>query len=497
MTVDILFGLIFTYYASLHGIYFLLILIGLTQMRQYQQGIVFGDFQRIAESQLSLPFSVIIPAYNEELVIVNTVLGAVELRYPQHEVIVVNDGSTDGTLQALVRRFKLRQIHKVGLKRFQTKAVRGIYESAEFPKLVVVDKENGQRADALNAAVNLAHYPLICVMDADCVFEQDALLRIVRPFLRDKNVVAAGGIVRPANGLSVKDGRIVGYGLPKGFLALFQTVEYLRSFQWARLGLAKLGSMLCISGAFMIVKKDVLMEMGGFNTHAITDDIDFTVSLHKFIYDAKRPERMKIAYIPDPVCYTEVPETIRVHAAQRNRWQRGTLQTLLRHWRMTFNPHYGMAGMFGMPFFLIFEAFSAIVEGLSYVLVPILYITGYATILQLLVFFVLAIMLGTFLSVSAVLLQENTRLRSVRTQDLVRLLIAGFTENLGYHQMHLLWRIAGTFDYLIRHRTDLGLMERYGSYQSSYKPDSAPPYSPRASLEAAAAATAPLTRLAR
>lgn len=460
---------IFAYYIALHASYFALIILGLTQMRRYQQGIVFGDFRRIAESQLTLPFSVIIPAYNEDKVILNTVLGALNLVYPQHEVIVVNDGSSDATLQTLIDRFKLRQVHKVGPRRFQTRPVRGVYESAEHPKLVVIDKENGQRADAVNAGVNLSRYPMVCVMDADCVFERDALVRIVRPFLRDKDVIAAGGIVRPANGLTVEEGLITHYGLPKGWLALFQTVEYLRTFQWERLGLARLRSMLCISGAFMVVKKDVLVQMGGLNTKAICDDIDFTVALHEYAYDSRRhrgERKAKIAYIPDPVCYTEVPETIRVHAAQRNRWQRATLQTLLRHWRMAFNPRYGITGLVGVPYFFLFEAFSAVVEAFSYVLVPTLYLAGLVTLQELAVFFLLAIMLGTFLSVSAVLLQENTRLRSAGTGELVRLLLAGFLENLGYHQMHLVWRVAGTFSYLVLRRTDLGLMQRYGSYQA-------------------------------
>lgn len=464
--VDLIFGVIFAYYFSLHGIYFLLIVIGATQLRRYQKGILFGDFRRIAESPLSLPFTVIIPAYNEEKVIVNTVLGALQLVYPEHEVIVVNDGSSDRTLQTLIQRFGLRRVHKAGLKRFETQPVRGVYESAEFPHLIVVDKENGRRADAINAAINLSRYPLLCVMDADCLFEEDALLRSVRPFLRDANVIAAGGMVRPANGLEVRDGRIVSHGLPRGYLALFQSIEYLRSFQWARLGLARLGSMLCISGAFMVVKKDVVIEMGGFNTNAITDDIDFTVRLHEYIHDSRHRERPKMVYIPDPVCYTEVPETVRVHAAQRNRWQRGTLQTLLSRWYMTFNPRYGMAGMFGMPFFLFFEAFAAIVEGMSYILIPVLYLTGYATLAQLALFLAVAIVLGSFLSVSAVLIQEHTRLRTTRTRDLVRLLTAGVIENIGYHQMHLLWRVVGTFDYCVRRRTDLGLMERYGSHQA-------------------------------
>lgn len=465
MSITMLLGIIFAYYLCLHGIYLVLILIGAIQLRSYQSGIHFGDFQRIADSPLSLPFTVIIPAHNEEKIIINTVLGALNLRYPLHEVILVNDGSSDRTLQTLIARFGLVRVNKFGQKRFATQEVRGIYESQAFPKLTVVDKVNGQRGDAINAAANLARYPLLCIMDADCVFEEDALLRVVRPFLRNSRVVAAGGIVRPANGLMVEEGRITSYGLPRGALALFQTVEYLRSFQWARLGLARLKSMLCISGAFLVVKKDIFIEMGGVNSRAITDDIDFTVRLHRHIGERRAGEHLEIAYIPDPVCYTEVPETLRVFAAQRNRWQRGTLQALLGQPRMLFNPRYGMAGLFGMPFFLIFEALAALVEGLSYLLIPFIFILGIATLDELILFFVLAILLGTILSVSAVLLQESTRLRPARTRDLVKLLAAGFLENFGYHQMHLLWRIVGTFDYLVRRRTDLGLMQRYGSYQ--------------------------------
>jgi cellulose synthase/poly-beta-1,6-N-acetylglucosamine synthase-like glycosyltransferase len=465
MSITLLLGLIFGYYICLHGIYLLLILIGATQLRHYQLGITFGEFKRIADSPLTLPFTVIIPAYNEEKVIINAVLGALNLRYPQHEVIVVNDGSQDETLSRMIKRFGLRRVHKVGQTRFKTRTIRGVYESLDFPKLVVIDKANGRRADAINAAVNFSRYPVLCIMDADCVFEEDALLRVVRPFLRSNRVVAAGGIVRPANGLEVSEGRIIGHGMPRRFLPLLQTVEYLRSFQWSRLGLATLNSMLCISGAFLVIKKDIFIDMGGVDPTAITDDIDVTVRLHQYIYDRQDGRRLKIAYIPDPVCYTEVPETFRVFASQRNRWQRGTLQTLLRHWTMTFNPRYGITGLFGMPFFLLFEAFAAIVEGLSYVLIPVVYVLGYATLQEFLLFFILAIVLGTFLSVTAVLLQEGTRLRPEHTPDLLRLLLAGLIENFGYHQIHLVWRIVGTFDYLVRRRHDLGLMERYGSYQ--------------------------------
>lgn len=474
-TLTSLLNGIFIYYALLHGLYLMLILIGATQLRRYHQGINVGDFRRIAESPLTLPISVIIPAYNEAKVIVGTVEAALKLRYPEHEVIIVNDGSSDATLQVLIDRFGLRKVNKFASKRLQTQPVRGVYESFEHRHLLVIDKGNGQRADAINAAANYARYPLLCVMDADCIFEDDALLRAVRPFLRSRNVIAAGGIVRPANGLVVRDGRIQGFGLPRKMLPLVQAVEYLRSFQWARLGLARLNSMLSISGAFMMVKRDVFVEMGGVHAAAITDDIEFTVRLYKYAYDHSSPrQKLEIGYIPDPVCYTEVPETWRSYLSQRNRWQRGTMQALFRHWRMTLNPRYGLAGMFGMPFFLVFEVFSALVEGASYVLIFFAIAMGLATGQQVVVFLIMAIVLGTFLSVSAVLLQERTRMRAASSRDLLRLLGAALVENLGYHQIHLLVRIAGTFDYIVRRRVDVGATERNGDYQHASEVEPAP-----------------------
>lgn len=466
MNVKPLLDSIFVYYITLHGIYLLLILIGITQLRRYHQGINFGEFQRISESALTLPVSVVMAAHDEEKMIINTVLGALRLRYPQHEVVVVNDGSTDRTLEILIEHFGLRRIDKVFKKHFQTQPIRGIYESPDYPNLVVVDKENGKRADALNAGIDLARYPLICQIDADCIMEEDALLRMVRPFLVNSQTIAAAGIVRPSNGLVIEDGRIVHYGLPRRWLPLFQVVEYLRSFQWARLGLARLHSMLSISGAFTMARKEVLIAIGGFDTKSITDDFELAVSLNRYVCENKQKGRLEIAYIPDPVCYSEVPERVRIHASQRNRWQRGVLQSLLKNWNMTLNPRYGLTGLFGMPFFLLFEGFSAIVEGLSYILIPFTYFLGVATLQEVALFLVFAVVLGSFISVSAVLLEERTRLRQVTTRDLIRILVAGFLENFGYHQMHLLWRIGGTFDYFIRRRTDFGLQERLG-YQES------------------------------
>lgn len=455
------------YYACLHGLYFLLIALGLVGLRRYQAGVSFGDFERIAHSPLSLPFSVVIPAYNEERIIEDTVACALALRYPQHEVIVVSDGSTDATVERLVKRFRLRAVNKVVPRRLPTQPLRAVYESELHPNLVLVDKANGRRADAINAGINAARYPLLCVIDADCVLEEDALIRAARPFLRDARVVAAGGIVRPANGLQVRNGRILAHGLPRRLLAQFQCVEYLRAFQWARVGLATLGSLLCISGAFMVVRREVALSMGGFNAAAITDDIDFTIALQDWIRRPGHAAPPRIAFLPDPVCYTEVPEDLRSYLSQRNRWQRGTMQALWRHRHMLLNPRYRMAGLFGMPFFVLFEAGSALVEGLGYVLAPALWAGGIIGGGALGLWFALAVMLGSLQSVAAILLQENTRLRVGDTRGLLRLLGIALVENLGYHQLHLAARIAGALQYLVLGRSDLGEMRRIGSFQAA------------------------------
>lgn len=462
MTLAIVIKAIFIYFILMHGLYLLLIMIGATQLKRYHQGIQFRDFQRISESPLSLPISVVTAAYNEESMILHTVQNVLQLRYPQHEVIVVNDGSTDNTLQVLVDHFKLKRVDKVFQKHFVTQPIRGIYQSMEYPNLLVVDKENGRRGDSLNAGIDLAHYPLICQIDADCVLEEDALVRVARPFLLNAKTIAVTAIVRPSNGLVVQNGRIVERGLPSRWLPLFQVVEYLRSFQWARIGLARLNSMLSISGALTVVRKDVFTQIGGFDTQAVTDDFELAVALNRYMHDHKQEGPFEMVYVPDPVCYTEVPANLRPYVSQRNWWQRGILHSLIKNRDMALNPRYGLTGLFGWPFFFLFEGISALVEGATYIIMPFAYLAGLASLDELLLMFVFAIILATFVSLCAVLLQEQTRLRQTKTRNLVRLLLAGFLENFGYHQLHLLCRIAGVFDLLVLKRTNFGVHERYG-----------------------------------
>lgn len=456
----ILLGILI-YFIALHAIYLLLIFLGAAQIRRYQGGITFTEFERIAKSTLSMPVSVIVPAYNEETIIVNTVENVLKLNYPAHEVIVVDDGSTDGTIEALKKHFGLRRVDKHGRKSIETREITAVYESAEYPNLTVAAKENGRRADAINAGATLARYPLLCVIDADCVIEPDGLLHMARPFLVDSRLAAAAGVVRPSNGLAVENGTITRRGLPRTLLGLNQEIEYARSFQWARTGLSRLRSMLCISGALLLVKKSVFEEAGGPWPQSITDDMEFAIRLNGHIYDRRNGHNHTLAYAPDAVCYTEVPETWKLYASQRNRWQRGTLQSLLRHWRMIFNPRYGMTGIFGMPFFLIFEALAPLVELLAYTLAIVLLFLGLATIKEVLIFAFLAYITGVFITLLAVLINESSRWRTASWGEFWKMILAIFTDNLGFHQFRLLCALVGTFEYIFLRRSDLGAkMER-------------------------------------
>ncbi len=440
---------IFTYFIVMHAIYLLLIFLGALGQRSHHKGILFGEFKRISDSPLTLPVSITIPAFNEEKLIINTVLNVLQLHYPQYEVIVVNDGSTDNTLKLLIDQFKLFPVQDAFKKHFETKPVRAIYKSLLYPDLVVIDKDNGGRADANNCATNHSMYPIICQIDADCVLTPDSLFYMIRPFLNNPHVIAATGIVKPANGLIVKEGRIVHHRLPKKWLALFQELEYLRSFHWSRAGLVKLRSLLCMPGAYTVIKKEVFVKIGGANTKAIIDDFELTVTVQRYIHEHQSEGDLQIAFVPDPGCYTEVPDDLRSFAIQRNFWQRTILQSLIWNRDMALNPRYGMAGLFGFPYFFLFEVLSPVIETFVLILAPIAYFMGLASLTEMALLFTFGVLLGTLTSISALLLQNYTRLRKEKTADLLRLLLASLTDHFGYHQFHMACRLVGIFQYLI------------------------------------------------
>jgi len=457
-TIRILFWLILAYYIAVYSFYFLLVLLSAIRVRRYHGAITFDEFRRISESRLTMPVSLIIPSFNKAEVIAESIRNALRLNHPQFEVIVINDGSTEETMNVLAEKFHLVRIDRFGRRRLQTKEILGVYESRKHPNLVVVEKETGGRADAVNAGVAFARYPLLCIIDAKSFLEKDALLHLARPFIRDSSVSAVVGVIHPSNGLSIADGEIIHSGLPKTLLGMNQEIEYACSFPWATAGLCRMRSLDCLSGALLLMKKSLFEAIGGFSNDAITDDIEFMMRLNRHIHDKQRQnEPSRLVFAPDAVCYTEIPEKLGEYAAQRRCWQRGTLQAVMRNAGMFFNPRFGLTGILGMPSLLIFEAIAPLIELYTWILMIVILVAGVATIWEILALIYLAYVLSIFLSLSAVLLTESTRLRTASWHDFWRLILAIFSDNLGLHQFHLLMRVIGSFEYFLPAWRDLGV----------------------------------------
>jgi cellulose synthase/poly-beta-1,6-N-acetylglucosamine synthase-like glycosyltransferase len=417
------------------------------QVRRYFRRLVHARLQRSVRSRLTPPISICAPAYNEAEVVVDAVRSMLGLRYPEHEVVLANDGSTDNTLEVLAEAFDMHRVDQPGNERIPTQPVRGIWRSRTHSNLVVVDKENGQRADALNAAINFARYPLVCCIDADSLLEPDALMTVVRPFIeRPDRTIAAGGIIRVANGCEVTRGHVTKVGLPKRWLPMFQTVEYLRAFTAARTGWSMLNSLLIVSGAFGLFRKDAVIDVGGFAPDSIGEDFELCTRLHARMRELKRPYH--IAFVPDPICWTEAPDRLRQLGGQRDRWHRGLTDTLIRHRHMIGNPRYGAVGMIGLPFFAGFEFLGAFIEAAGYIVVPIGFALGYINPVGAALFFLLAVGSGVCLSLSALLLEDVCFRKFVRWGEFGRLVLFCVIESFGYRQAMTYYRIKGFVSYL-------------------------------------------------
>jgi cellulose synthase/poly-beta-1,6-N-acetylglucosamine synthase-like glycosyltransferase len=421
---------------------------------------MFINYKEIFMMPLVKPISIIAPVYNEEQSAIESIKSLLSLEYPQYEVIVVNDGSTDKTLKKLIKAFNLKKTKWVYRKSIETKPIKAIYKSLANSKLIVVDKKNGKKADAMNAGLNISHYPLFCGIDGDSVLEKDALLKMVRPFLEDpEKTVAAGGIIRLSNGTEVKDGQVTKIKMPRNWFARFQILEYLRAFLGGRLGLSMLRSMLIVSGAFGLFRKDIVLKCGGYRPETIGEDMDLVVRMRKYLHEQRIPFR--VAYIPDPICWTEAPETARSLANQRIRWHKGLIESLLFSKKMIFNPRYGTTGIIAMPFYFIFEMIGPLIEVAGYTSFAILVLLGELNRPFALLFFLLAIVFGILLSILAVLLGEYSSRSYPRISYVFIITLFSFLENLVYRQFISIVRAKAFID-VIKKNQEWGVMDKKG-----------------------------------
>ena len=393
-------------------------------------------------SDLALPISVIAPAYNEELSIVQSVKALLALEYPEHEVIVVNDGSKDDTLGQLLRGFDMYEVHKTQIAKLERTEIFATYSSRRFPNLLVVDKQNGRKADAVNAGIGFAQTPLVCVIDSDSIIEPDGLLRAVEPFMySDESLVAVGGAIRIANGCTIKGGSLQKIGIAKEMVPRFQIVEYLRAFLMNRVANAHTGTLMLISGAFGLFRRSTLVAMGGYRHDTVGEDLELVVRMHRYMRDHDQKYRM--AFVPDIVCWTEAPSALAGLDNQRARWQQGALETLQRHRRMIGNPRYGRIGLVAMPQIVLEDILGPPAELLGYLILPAAALLGLLDPVVALAFFFVSVVFGCALSVGTLVLEEQQLRRTPNAQDLLRIGIAALIENFGYRQINLWYRIAG------------------------------------------------------
>lgn len=406
------------------------------------------------------PIALLAPAYNEEPTVVESVRSLLALHYPNFEIVVINDGSKDNTLKVLIEAFDLQPVNRSYDLATPCQPIRGVYAARNQPRLIVVDKVNGGKADALNAGVNLARAPIVCSMDADSLLEPDALLRVVQPFIEDPDrTVAVGGTIRVVNGCRIDHGQVARVGVPRNFLALMQTVEYLRAFLMARLAWSEAGALVIISGAFGLFKRQAVLDVGGYSHGTVGEDMELVVKIHAHYRERKIPYR--VVFVPEPVCWTEAPESLTVLGRQRARWQRGALETFFRHRKMIFNPRYGRIGAMAFGNVLLVDVLGPVIEALGYLLIPAFYLSGTLSLAYLEAFAAVSIVFGIMISVGALALEESELRRFPDTKSLLLLMFAAVVENFGYRQINNLWRLRGTWQFLTRAK-GWGTMTRKG-----------------------------------
>lgn len=436
------------YFGIVNVIYTVLLTLALFVIYRHLRRIKYSPHKEFHTSPEIPPITILIPVHNEEKVVLRSIRSALAADYPFFEVIVINDGSNDKTLQTVIDAYRLRKIDRVYRTFLKTERVKGFYYNMETPNLLLIDKERGGKADALNCGVNVSRSPYFCSVDADSLLEKDALIRLMAPLLESSvPVVATGGVVRVLNGVRLADEiSIQEIDLPKKPLLLFQIVEYIRGFLFGRVGWDTLRSLLILSGTFSLFHKATVVDAGGFKVGNVSEDMEMIVRLHRHMLKKGKP--YEIRFISDPICWTEAPDNLTMLGRQRRRWHLGLIQSIYENREMIFSPRFGRIGMVIIPYYILFEILGPVIEVLGYIVVVLSYLVGLLSVYFLLLFLTLAIFYGVFLSTAGIFLEELTFRRYPKWRHMFKLLLYGVLENFGYRQINSVWRFQAIFLFL-------------------------------------------------
>ncbi|RZS98069.1 glycosyltransferase family 2 protein [Cecembia calidifontis] len=408
--------------------------------------------------------SIVAPAFNEELNIVYNVKSLLSLNYPNYEVVIVNDGSTDSTLQKLIDEFELVKVNFFYEEKIKTKPVRAHYKSTNpiYSKLLVVDKENGKsKADASNAGINSSKFPLFLCTDVDCILRNDTILKLAKLFMGNKErVIAAGAAIRASNSCEVKDGFLVKIHYPKNWWASFQEIEYVRSFLLGRMAWSQVNGLLLVSGGLGMFDKEIAIEAGGYWAKSLGEDIELITRMRKVM--SRRKEKFRIVYIPESLCWTEVPASLKSFWRQRVRWGRGLAQTLFIHRSMIFNPKYGVTGLVLLPYYLIFEFLVPIIELLGLIGIVLGFIFLEISFLGVFKMVFLVYCFYLQITILSVLWDQWIYGHYSNLKEMLHLLIKAILEPFIYHPFSLFASLKGYLNFLLKKEHKWGVMLRQG-----------------------------------
>lgn len=430
---------IFYYFLFINSCYLLLVFYAAYALMVRYREVQAENVHDILTSD-SLPvITFIVPSYNEEKNILSTISNIRQISYRHKQIIVVNDGSSDNTLSLLQHHFSLVRISPSYPGTIQTQQVKNFYKSTLVNNLMVIDKANGGKADALNAGINALTGPLFVCIDSDTLIDEHGINQLIRPFLMDSATVAAGASVRIVNGCTIDQGHITHVGFPNRLLCQIQAVEYLRGFFIGRLGWNWTRGSLIVSGAFSLFKTDIVREIGGYEVNTVGEDMEIIVRLHRYMLEKKRP--YKIAFIPDPIAWTEAPEKLKLLGKQRTRWHEGLIQSLWKHKRMLFNPRYKVVGLITFPFYVLAELISPLIELMGYVTLASDYFSGRLDWSYAWIFIVICWGFATNLALMSIIFEEMTYRRYGGVKHIFLMLYASLVENVGYRQWLMVCRL--------------------------------------------------------
>ena len=447
------------------GSYLVLAIVSVVETIEYKRKNSYVNYKEIMSSNNAPTISIIAPAYNESLNIVENVRSLLSNHYVNYDVIIVNDGSKDDSLEKLIKIYNLVKVDYLINEQIPTKPLRnGIYKSTNpaFEKLIIVDKENGGKADALNMGLNISISEYVACIDVDCLLLEDSLQKMVKPFLEvtDRKVIAAGGVIRISNSCIVKEGKLHDVNFPKKLIEQGQILEYIRAFLLGRMAWSRLNGLLVISGAFGLFDKKIAIKVGGYDKDTVGEDMELVVRMRGYMEEQKRT--YKVAYIPDPLCWTEAPDNYKIFISQRNRWTRGTIETLKKHRKIGFNPKYNILGLVSYPYWFFFERLAPIIEFIGVIYFAILIATNKIRWDYAFGFIILAYLFTVVFSLIAIITEELTYHQYKKKGTGIHLVIIAFLEPFVNHPFVLYAAIRGNIDYYFNKKKKWGEMTRKG-----------------------------------